>query len=98
MVGWVGRKKLRWGKGRGGVRPLLIQVYIISPLLLCGLFLPPLTEAEKDHAQEQGDGVKYEYRNHLAESRKSFRMCGDRHDDVDGSADAGQKQDTAQYI
>ena len=42
--------------------------------------------------------VEYQRRDYLPEGGEPLHVCGDRHDDVNGSADAGQQQDTAQNI
>ena len=42
--------------------------------------------------------MTYQLRYHIAKSLKTFLLVGDRHDNVDRSADAADEKETAQYI
>jgi hypothetical protein len=42
--------------------------------------------------------MKYQYRNHFLECGETFYIRGDRHNDINGSADAGQEQEAADNI
>ena len=42
--------------------------------------------------------MKHQRRYHNGESLKTFLMIGDRHDNVDRSADTAEEKETAQYI
>jgi len=61
-------------------------------------FLHPLAQPEKYHPQEHGDGVEYQWGNDFSDSRETFNISGDRHDNVYRSADTGDKKENAQYI
>jgi hypothetical protein len=37
-------------------------------------------------------------RYHFSESLETFFVCADRHDNVNGSANAAEKEESAQYI
>ena len=93
-----GENILRWGEKEGGLRPPEFTFLGFDLFILSGRFLQTLPEADKDHAEEHGDGVKYQHWNHLSKSFESFRVRGDRHDNVYTSTDAGEKQDATQYI
>ena len=42
--------------------------------------------------------MKHQRRYHITQSLKTFLVGGDRHDDIDRSADTAEKKDSAQYI
>lgn len=42
--------------------------------------------------------MKYQHRDHFLESGEPFHVCGDRHNDINSSADAGQEQETTDSI
>ena len=71
--------------------PKLAFLKLYSVVLYCR-FLQPLADTNKDHTDEKRYSVKCQRWNQLFDSGEPLHMCGDRHNDVDASADAGQKQ------
>ena len=52
----------------------------------------------KDHSQEHGNRVENQRRNHILERSEAFGVRGDRHDNINASADSRQKQDATDNI
>ena len=80
------------------MHPLIARLSTIVSVILRGLLLYTLPDPDTHHPEEHGNGMKYQRRNRLRKSGETFHVRGDRHDDINASADAGQKQQTTQYI
>ena len=70
----------------------------LSCYQLCYRIFHPLPDTDQDHAEKEGEGMKYQLWYHTAECLKTFLLVGDRHDNIDRSADATEEKKTAQYI